>query len=193
MSIGSFLLRRLGSGAVRKIPTDAIGRMVVGKLREAIAADVAKGVTPRVAVGTGGTVATGAMDPLEEIADVCKAHGMWFHVDGAYGALAMMAPELRSQFRGIERADSIAFDPHKWLYTPHSGGCVVVRDLQRLADSFAVHATYVKDDKALTGNGLDQAMLGPQFSRGFQALKVYVSLLAHGRDAYGRRIAQSSK
>ncbi len=180
----------LGSAIVRKIETDATGRMDIMKLRAAILQDLASGIRPVLAVGTAGTVATGAVDPLDEIADTCKLHNMWFHVDGAYGALAVLSPELRPLFRGIERADSIAFDPHKWLYTPHSGGCVVVRDLQRLADSFAVHATYVKDDKERTGNGIDQAMLGPQFSRGFQALKVYLSLLAHGKDAYACRIAQ---
>jgi aromatic-L-amino-acid/L-tryptophan decarboxylase len=180
----------LGSGAVRKIATDPMLRMDVTELHAAIARDLTAGIRPCVVVGTAGTVTTGVVDPLEALADTCKLHGMWFHVDGAYGALATMAPELRALFAGIERADSIAFDPHKWLYTPHSGGCVVVRDLQHLADSFAVHATYVHDDKERTGNGIDQAMLGPQFSRGFQALKVYLSLLAHGRDAYARRIAQ---
>ncbi len=179
----------LGAGVVRKIDTDAHARMDVTKLKKAIDADIDAGVRPLLAVGTAGTVATGAVDPLDAIADVCNSRSMWFHVDGAYGALAVMAPELRPLFRGIERADSIAFDPHKWLYTPHSGGCVVVRDLQHLADAFAVHATYVHDDKESTGNGIDQSMLGPQFSRGFQALKVYLSLLAHGKDAYARRIA----
>jgi aromatic-L-amino-acid/L-tryptophan decarboxylase len=179
----------LGSAMVRKIGTDASGRMDIEKLRAAILEDLSKGIRPAVAIGTAGTVATGVIDPLAQIADTCRLHDMWFHVDGAYGGLAVMAPALRPLFHGIERADSIAFDPHKWLYTPHSGGCVVVRDLQLLADSFAVHATYVHDDKERTGNGIDQAMLGPQFSRGFQALKVYVSLLAHGKDAYARRIA----
>jgi len=179
----------LGSAVVRKIATDATGRMDMIALQAAILEDLTTGIRPTVVVGTAGTVATGAIDSLDAIADLCKLHNLWFHVDGAYGGLAVMAPELKPLFKGIERASSIAFDPHKWLYTPHSGGCVVVRDLQHLADSFAVHATYVHDDKERTGNGIDQAMLGPQFSRGFQALKVYLSLLAHGRDAYARRIA----
>src|SRR5262249_24028853 len=155
--------------------------MNVDALEKAVLQDLVDGYRSSVVIATAGTVATGAVDPIAAIADVCKMHGMWLHVDGAYGALAMMAPELAPLFEGIDRADSIAFDPHKWLYTPHSGGCVVVRDLQHLADSFAVHATYVHEDKARTGGGIDHAMLGRQFSRGFQALKVYFSLVAHGR------------
>ena len=179
----------LGTAAVRKIPVDAAYRMNVDALRARIAEDIAKGVRPIAVVGSAGTVATGAIDPLSAIADVCKKENLWFHVDGAYGALATLAPELRPAFAGLERADSIAFDPHKWLYTPHSGGCVIVRDMQRLSDAFAIHPDYVREDKEHTGNGVDFHTLGPQFSRGFQAFKVWLSLLAHGRDAYARRIA----
>ena len=94
---------------------------------------------------------------------------------------------------GIERADSIAFDPHKWLYTPHSGGCVLVRSMSSQVVSFAALATYVHEDKDRTGHGVDLGMMGPQFSRGFQALKVWVSLLAHGRRAYGQRISHDAR
>jgi glutamate/tyrosine decarboxylase-like PLP-dependent enzyme len=179
----------LGEAQVRKIPVDASFRMDLPVLRARINADIANGVRPMCVVATAGTVATGAIDPLAKIADICETLGVWMHVDGAYGALAALSPALAPRFEGMERADSIAFDPHKWLGTPHSGGCVVVRDLQRLADSFAVHPTYVREDKDRTGHGVDPHVLGPQFSRGFQALKVYFSLLAHGRDAYARRIA----
>jgi glutamate/tyrosine decarboxylase-like PLP-dependent enzyme len=179
----------LGTDAVRKIPVDGTYRMDLPALRALINADIAAGVRPVCVVATAGTVATGAIDPIEKIGNICRTLGIWMHVDGAYGALAMLAPELRPLFAGLERADSVAFDPHKWLYTPHSGGCVVVRDLQRLADSFAVHPTYVREDKEHTGHPIDPHVLGPQFSRGFQALKVYLSLAAHGKDAYARRIA----
>jgi glutamate/tyrosine decarboxylase-like PLP-dependent enzyme len=111
------------------------------------------------------------------------------HVDAAYGGPIVLADELRSLAAGVERADSIAFDPHKWLYTPHSGGCILVRDIAHLAESFSADAGYVYEDKELTGRGIDLGMLGPQLSRSFWALKVWVSLLAHGTDAYGRRIA----
>jgi aromatic-L-amino-acid decarboxylase len=181
----------LGRDAVRVLPVDDAFRLRTDPLREAIDRDVADGLRPLAVVGSAGTVATGAIDPLEEIADVCAQYGLWFHVDGAYGGPGVLAPQLRSLYRGIERADSIAFDPHKWLYTPHSGGCVLVRDAEHLPASFSIaeHSAYVHEDKELTDTGVDGINLGPQFSRGFWALKVWVSLLAHGRAAYARRIA----
>lgn len=182
----------LGVEAVRKVPVGSDYRMRTDALRQAIRRDRDAGVRPLAVVATAGTVATGAVDPLEEIADVCGKEGLWMHVDAAYGGPAILANDLRPTFAGIERADSIAFDPHKWLYTPHSGGCVLVRDLQHLADSFAVHATYVHQDRERTGWGLDLSSLGPQFSRGFLALKVWVSLLAHGRRAYAARISHDA-
>jgi glutamate/tyrosine decarboxylase-like PLP-dependent enzyme len=166
--------------------------MDVDALRAAIRADKAAGRTPFAVVASAGTVATGAIDPLPAIADVCEIEGLWLHIDAAYGGPAVLADDLRPLLAGIERADSIAFDPHKWLYTPHSGGCVLVRDLQHLADAFAVHPTYIHEDKERSGHGIDLSMLGPQFSRGFQALKVWVSLLAHGSRAYGERISHDA-
>jgi aromatic-L-amino-acid decarboxylase len=165
--------------------------MRVDALRGAIEADLVAGRKPIAVVGSLGTVATGAIDPLEEVAEVCAEHDLWFHVDGAYGGPAVLVDELRPLANGVERADSIAFDPHKWLYTPHSGGCVLVRDFEHLAASFSIaeHAAYVHEDKERTKTGVDGINLGPQFSRGFWALKVWVSLLAHGTKAYSRRIA----
>jgi aromatic-L-amino-acid/L-tryptophan decarboxylase len=178
----------LGRDAVRKVPVDRDLRMRTDGLRDAIARDLAAGVRPIAVIATAGTVATGAIDPLAEIADVCAAHDLWFHVDGAYGGVAALVDELRPGFAGIERADSVAFDPHKWLYTPHSGGVVLVSDLQRLADAFAVHPTYIWEDPEYTRRGMDHLQIGPQFSRGNYVLKVWVSLLAHGWGAYARRI-----
>jgi aromatic-L-amino-acid decarboxylase len=160
---------------------------------EAIARDRAAGLRPLAVVATAGTVATGAVDPLPEIADLCARESLWMHVDGAYGGPAVLAEDLRPLFDGIDRADSIAFDPHKWMYTPHSGGCVLMRDARHLGESFAAHAGYVHEDKERTGHGPDLGMMGPQFSRGFQALKVWVSLLAHGRRAYARRISHDAE
>jgi aromatic-L-amino-acid/L-tryptophan decarboxylase len=180
-----------GRDAVRMLPTDENYRLRVDALREAVREDRAAGRHPIAVVASAGTVATGAIDPLEDIAEVCAREDLWFHVDGAYGGPGVLAEELRPLFAGIERADSIAFDPHKWLYTPHSGGCVLVRDFADLPRSFSIdeHASYVYEDKERTGTGTDGKELGPQFSRGFWALKVWVSLLAHGRRAYARRIA----
>lgn len=178
----------LGSAAVRVMATDDAQRMRVDALREAIASDVREGSLPFAVVATAGTVGTGAIDPMDEIADVCEEYALWLHVDGAYGGVAALTDALRPQFAGIDRADSVALDPHKWLYTPHSGGAVVVRDIDRLAAAFALDPAYTHEDKELTGRGIDFAFLGPQFSRGFHALKVWVSLLAHGWNAYERRI-----
>jgi aromatic-L-amino-acid decarboxylase len=185
----------LGRQAVRSIPTDDDYRMRVDALRAAIEEDVAAGRRPIAVVASAGTVATGAIDPLDEIAEVCAEHGVWMHVDAAYGGPAAMTDQLRPLFRGIERADSIAFDPHKWLYTPHSGGCLLVRDVEDLPRSFSIaeYSAYVHEDKERTGTGVDGINLGPQFSRGFWALKVWVSLLAHGWDAYQQRIAHDVK
>jgi aromatic-L-amino-acid decarboxylase len=183
----------LGASAVRLLPVDEGYRMQIGALRDAIRHDRDEGIRPIVVVGTAGTVGTGAIDPLGEIAEVCTEYGLWFHVDGAYGGPAVLADDLRPLFAGIERADSIAFDPHKWLYTPHSGGCVLVRDMQHLADSFGAMASYVYQDAERMGHPFSFGMFGPQFSRGFQALKVWVSLLAHGRRAYGARISHDAE
>ncbi len=182
----------IGWSHARHVPVDEGRRMRVDELRTQIARDAEAGVRPFAVVGTAGTVATGAVDPLDAIADVCAELDLWFHVDAAYGGPAMLADDLRPLLAGIERADSIAFDPHKWLYTPHSGGCVLVRDMSHLKESFDADPSYVHQDKEYTQHGIDLARHGPQFSRGFWALKVWVSLLAHGRAAYARRISHDA-
>jgi aromatic-L-amino-acid/L-tryptophan decarboxylase len=182
----------LGTDALRRIPVDDGYRMRMDALREAIARDRASGIKPAIVVATAGTVATGAIDPLPEIADLCRDEGLWMHVDGAYGGPAAFSDELSPLLSGIERADSIAFDPHKWMYTPHSGGCVLVRDELLLRDAFDAEASYVHEDEERVEHDVDFARIGPQFSRGFQALKIWVSLLAHGRRAYSERIAHDA-
>ena len=183
----------IGWSKVRHVGVDDGYRMRVDELRAQIARDREAGLRPFAVVGTAGTTSTGAIDPLHELADVCADEGLWFHVDAAYGCPAMLAEDLRPLFAGIERADSIAFDPHKWLYTPHSGGCVILRDVSVLLDSFDAHPSYIHQDRELTHAGVDLGRYGPQFSRGFWALKVWVSLLAHGRSAYGRRISHDAE
>ncbi|HUG40407.1 MAG TPA: pyridoxal-dependent decarboxylase [Longimicrobiales bacterium] len=178
----------LGAEALRLVPVDAGQRMRVDALRAAVARDAGEGRQPFCVVATAGTVATGAIDPLDAIADVCAEHGLWLHVDGAYGGVAALTDALRPRFAGIERADSVALDPHKWLYTPHSGGAIVVRDFGKLHDAFGLEPSYTHEDKAVTRRGIDFYAHGPHFSRGFHALKVWVSLLAHGWGAYQRRI-----
>jgi aromatic-L-amino-acid/L-tryptophan decarboxylase len=183
----------LGSGNVRQIPVGPDYRIRVDELRSRIAEDRQAGVRPFAVVANGGTVSTGVVDPLEEIADLCRQEDLWFHVDAAYGGPAMLAGDLRQLFAGIERADSIAFDPHKWLYTPQSGGCIVVRDMELLRRAYDVdYVAYVVKDEEHTDWGIDLGRHSPNFSRGFWALKVWVSLLAHGRTAYGRRISHDA-
>jgi aromatic-L-amino-acid/L-tryptophan decarboxylase len=181
----------LGSEAVRLIAVDDRWRMRPDALAEALERDLAAGVVPAAVIATAGTTATGAIDPLPDIAELCERHGASLHVDACYGGPAALADELRPLLEGIERADSIAVDAHKWLYTPLLGGCVLVRDSRQLAASFATEATYVWLDEALR-EGVDLTLHGPDFSRGFAALRIWLSLLAHGRAAYGRRIAHDA-
>jgi glutamate/tyrosine decarboxylase-like PLP-dependent enzyme len=177
----------LGAGAVRAVPVDAEQRMRADALEEAIAADVHAGVRPLAVCATAGTTTTGSIDPLPEVAEIAARHDAWLHVDAAYGGAVAMSDALRPQLAGIERADSIAVDPHKWLYTPQSAGCVLLREFGHLSHAFNAEASYIWIDEAAR-RGIDFAMHGPQFSRGFAALKVWISLLAHGRAAYARRI-----
>jgi aromatic-L-amino-acid/L-tryptophan decarboxylase len=178
----------LGSAAVRAIPVDARQRMRTDALEAAIERDRAAGVQPLAICATAGTTTTGSIDPLPAIAAIAERQGIWLHVDAAYGGAAVLSDELRPLLDGIELADSLAVDPHKWLYTSQSAGCVLMRDFGALSRSFHSDASYIWLDEAAR-HGVDFAMHGPQFSRGFAALKVWVSLLAHGRAAYGRRIA----
>jgi glutamate/tyrosine decarboxylase-like PLP-dependent enzyme len=181
----------LGSDAVRPVGVDSEWRMRPDALAAAVEADLAEGVRPAAVVATAGTTATGAIDPLPELAKLCERHKIWLHVDAAYGGPAVLADDLRPLLAGIELADSIAVDPHKWLYTPLPAGCLLVRDLEGLAESFASEASYTWMDEHLR-QGIEYRHLGPNFSRGFTALSVWVSLLAHGRAAYGRRISHDA-
>lgn len=182
----------MGSDSVRLVDLDAEFKLDLDALIRAIESDKANGAQPFAVVANAGTTATGAVDPLDEIAAICAEHALWMHVDAAYGGPAILADDLKPLLKGIEKAHSIVFDPHKWMYTPHSGGLVLVRDLQWLADSFSAHAEYVHEDKELTGRGLDLGMMGPQLSRSFWALKIVVSLLAYGHRAYGERISHDA-
>jgi aromatic-L-amino-acid decarboxylase len=182
----------MGSDAVRAVEVDERWRMRPDALAAAIERDLSDGVKPAAVIATAGTTATGAVDPLPELAELCERHGIWMHVDAAYGGAAVLTDDLRPLLAGIERADSIAFDPHKWLYTPLPGGCLLVRDLDGLAGSFASEASYTWMDEHVR-QGVEYRHLGPYFTRGFLALSVWVSLLAHGRAAYGRRISHDAE
>ncbi|HSH45889.1 MAG TPA: pyridoxal-dependent decarboxylase, partial [Longimicrobiales bacterium] len=179
-------LSGLGTEAVRWIPTGADLRMDVDALRQRMAADRDAGQRPMVVVGTAGSVSTGAIDDLDALADLAAEHGAWFHVDGAYGGVAAGVPELARAFRGLERADSVAVDPHKWLYAPIEAGCTLVRDPESLRAAFAYHPPYYHFGAEAT-NYVDY---GPQNSRGFKALKVWLALRQLGRRGYQESIAE---
>lgn len=177
-------LAGLGTDAVQWIPTGDDLRMHTGALRAAIADDRRAGARPMMVVGTAGTVSTGTVDPLADIAEICRGEGVWFHVDGAYGAFAAALPDASPDLRALSLADSVAVDPHKWLYAPIEAGCVLVRDPARLTAAFAYHAAYYHFGQAAM-NFVD---FGPQNSRGFRALKVWLALRQVGRNGYVRMI-----
>ena len=182
----------MGSACLRKIPVDDAGRMRIDALERALEEDARAGVRPAAIVATAGTTATGAIDPVDEVAELAARRKTWFHVDGAYGAVACLSERLKPLFRGIERADSIAFDPHKWLSTPIGGGCLVAREPEKLKNSFGMPLpAYVRQDKERTGDGIDLGLYGPEFSRSFYAFKVFFSLLAHGRRPYAASIERN--
>ena len=180
----------IGTRQLRKIETDERFRIRVPELRAAIAEDRAAGFQPAIVVGNAGTVNTGAIDPLDEIAEICRAEGLWFHADGAYGALASMVPELKPLFAGMEKADSVAVDPHKWLYVPYEAGATLVRDPGRLSATFRKFPEYLASDPESPFPGPAWfAERGVELSRGFKALKVWMGIQTHGRRAYVERIA----
>ena len=178
-------LAGLGTASIRWIPTDADLRMDVAALRRQIDSDTAAGDIPFIVVGTAGTVSTGAVDPLPEIAALCKTLNIWFHVDGAYGGFAVVAPEAPDDLRALSDADSVAVDPHKWLYAPLEAGCALVRDPEKLRAAFAYHPAYYHFEERAT-NYVDY---GPQNSRGFRALKVWLALRHVGAVGYRRMIS----
>ena len=175
----------LGTASIRWIATDKKLRMDVDALRRQIEADIAAGDVPCLVVGTAGSVSTGAVDPLPRIAEVCREYGAWFHVDGAYGGFAACVPDASSDLRGLGEADSVAVDPHKWLYAPLEAGCALVRNPELLRAAFAYHPPYYHFEESAT-NYVDY---GPQNSRGFRALKVWLALKQVGAAGYRKMIA----
>jgi aromatic-L-amino-acid/L-tryptophan decarboxylase len=175
----------LGTASIRWIPTDSNLRMNVSALRQQIEADKAAGDVPYMVVGTAGSVSTGAIDPLRSIGAVCAEHDVWFHIDGAYGGFAAALPDAPDDLRALTTADSIAVDPHKWLYAPLEAGCALVRDPELLRGAFAYHPPYYHFDERAT-NYVDY---GPQNSRGFRALKVWLALRQVGASGYRSMIA----
>jgi glutamate/tyrosine decarboxylase-like PLP-dependent enzyme len=179
----------LGTDAVRWIDTNAALQMDTTALRRAIDDDVAAGRLPFLVAGTAGSVSTGAVDPLDEIAALCREKSIWFHVDGAYGGFAAALPDAAPALRALREADSVAIDPHKWLYAPLEAGCALVRDAGALTRAFAYHPPYYHMDRSVV-NFVDH---GSQNSRGFRALKVWLSFKQVGAAGFRQMIADDMR
>ncbi|MDH5598377.1 MAG: aminotransferase class V-fold PLP-dependent enzyme [Cyclobacteriaceae bacterium] len=181
-------LSGLGTDSIRWIDVDDSLRMDIHKLKEKLKEDKANGYTPFLIVGTGGSVSTGAIDPLHELRRICDEENIWFHVDGAYGAPAAILPTGNEDLKGLKYADSVAVDPHKWLYAPIEAGCVLVKDPKLLSDAFSFHPPYYPDADHSEEAPVMFFERGPQNTRGFRALKVWTGIRQAGRAGYIRMI-----
>ncbi|HEX9054275.1 MAG TPA: pyridoxal-dependent decarboxylase [Gemmatimonadales bacterium] len=182
----------LGSEALRLVPVNAQFEIEVGALERMLREDRAAGCRPICVVGNAGTVGTGAIDDLRALADLSAREDVWFHVDGAFGSLAALVPEYRPRLAGMERADSIAFDLHKWMYVPFEAGCTLVRDAEVHRRAFSLRPDYLTHaERGLAAGTLWFSDYGIQLTRGFRALKVWMSLKEHGLDRYARLVRQN--
>jgi aromatic-L-amino-acid decarboxylase len=182
----------IGSRNFRKIPVNDDYTINLEALKEAIAADRTAGYRPICVIGSAGTVNTGAIDDLNALADLCQTEDLWFHVDGAIGAVAVLADNVKPQLAGIERADSVALDLHKWMHIPFEAGCVIVRSEKAHRNTFSLTPEYLAHEtRGLAAGHLWFSEYGLQLSRQFRALKVWMSIKEHGLDRFGRMIARN--
>lgn len=182
----------IGSRNLRKIPVNEDYTINLEALKQAITADRAAGYRPICVIGSAGTVNTGAVDDLNALADLCQEEDLWFHVDGAIGAVAVLAENVKSQLAGMERADSIALDLHKWMHIPFEAGCALVRSEKAHRNTFSLTPEYLAHEtRGLAAGHLWFSDYGLQLSRQFRALKVWMSVKEHGLDRFGRMIARN--
>ncbi|TAJ83667.1 MAG: cytochrome D ubiquinol oxidase subunit I [Gallionellaceae bacterium] len=185
-------LAGVGIDALRIIPMNAAFEMDLAALQRAIAADRTAGFAPFFIAGTAGSVDVGAIDDLSALAEVAERENIWFHIDGAYGALAMLSSELAPRLLGIERADSIAFDFHKWGQVPYDAGFILVRDGELHHDTFAAPAAYLKrETRGMAAGSPWPCDFGPDLSRGFRALKTWFTIKTYGAEKLGATIANT--
>jgi len=180
----------LGSKSLVEVPTDSNQRMRLDALEAAIAEDRANGLQPACVIGTAGTTNTGAIDDLNGIADLCERESLWFHVDGCIGGVLRPAPDYAHLVAGIERAGSVAIDPHKWLHTPFEAGAVLIKDPDAHFATFEMHGPYLQLQERGMIAGKFLADYGLELSRGFRALKIWMAFKEHGANKFGRLIAQ---
>jgi aromatic-L-amino-acid decarboxylase len=184
----------IGSRHLRRIPVNEDYTINLEALKQTIAADRAAGYHPICIIGSAGTVNTGAIDDLEALADICRAEDLWFHVDGAIGAVAVLAESLKPLLAGMERADSIALDLHKWMHIPFEAGCAIVRSEKAQRNTFSLTPEYLAHEtRGLAAGHLWFSDYGLQLSRQFRALKVWMSIKEHGLDRFGRMIARNEE
>jgi glutamate/tyrosine decarboxylase-like PLP-dependent enzyme len=182
----------IGINSLRKIPVNDTYEIQISSLRETIEADIKAGFKPICLIGCAGTVNTGAFDDLNTLVDLANEFNMWFHVDGAFGAWCKLSPQSKYLVEGIERADSIAFDFHKWMYINYEAGCALVKNREIHYDAFNFPADYTTHFNRGAGSGdIWYGFYGPQLSRGFRALKIWMSIKEHGVNKYGRLIQQN--
>lgn len=181
----------LGRNNIRRVPSNEDLTMNTRALEQMIEDDRKAGYLPFCVVAQVGSINVGVVDPLEEIARICSEKGLWFHADGACGAVGAMLPEKQHLYRGLEQADSITLDPHKWLYIPYECGCLLVKDPEKLRRTFSIAAPYLQGTLPSDYNGLDYFEYGPQMSRGFHALKVWMSIKQYGKEGYQKLLRQN--
>ena len=188
----AFDILGLGADALRKVPVNDRFEIDTEALKAAIAADQAAGFTPFVIVGTAGAVNVGAIDDLEALADIAAFQGIWFHVDGAFGALGVLSPRLKSRLSGIKRADSLAFDFHKWLHVNYDAGFVLMRSEVAHRKAFSERPDYLKGaERGLAAGNPWPVEYGPELSRGFRSLKIWTQLNEHGVDKLGEMVTRN--
>ncbi len=180
----------LGTQSIRWIPTLENNKMDSIILEKTILEDIRQGYRPIMVIGTAGDVSTGVVDDLNLIANICKTYDLWFHIDGAYGIPASVLPELKNRFEGRQEADSIALDPHKWLYSPLEAGCVLVKNPKHLTNTYSSHPEYYNFSEEAGNSNLNFYEFGFQNSRGFRALKVWMTIQQVGRQGYIKMIRE---
>jgi glutamate/tyrosine decarboxylase-like PLP-dependent enzyme len=187
-------LAGFGTDALRSMPVDRSHRVDVEAMRAQIKRDREIGLRPFLVVGSAGTVDVGAIDDLEGLSALCREEQLWFHVDGAYGALGMLSPAIAPYLAGLETADSVALDFHKWGQVPYDAGFLLVRDSERHLDAFAAPAVYLRrETRGLAAGSPWPCDLGPDLSRGFRALKTWFTLKAFGTDKLGAMIERTCR
>ncbi len=179
----------IGGDWVRSLPIDERRRLIPAAVDAAIEKDLRDGITPVAVVATAGTTLTGAVDPIEALADICATRGVWLHVDGAYGLPAACVPSSKAIFRGLERADSVSIDAHKWLYLPKACGIVLVRDRKSLINAFSHQENYMVHDEVQ--NPLNPVDMTLEYSRPFRSLKLWLALRVHGADQFRAAIERN--